>query len=387
MKTGSAGLLITLLFISPPLVTPGCKKQPQSEQSNAPRAHRESTDSQSRIRLPVDFGEWELVASEHDVPRLEVSPISVSFLICEDRHRYEYRPSLIAYSAVIKTSEPYNGFLVQARFGEELDRTKGEGLEFGGAKLCFSEAPYEVDVLAQPKGLRIGGHADEPWRYVGRRDQHGFLFFPPIPDSVTDVLLKIPCKRGGRSKAFTFRFRRSEEPENRVSEQQERGPVDFGKWELADSNCEAYEAGWGTVCWRTSSCKCLWPLKAENLAGGEWEYRIPLGIIVLETQKAYNGFYLDWRGPVRVNFGALWLYLPDSNYELNVVEEPDGLRLNGSELQKPWGHTEKGYSWGVLFFPPIPDSVKEVLLKMPYRNGQTTEMFTFTFRFGGSNEE
>jgi len=144
----------------------------------------------------------------------------------------------------------------------------------------------------------------------------------------------------------------------------------------------------GTICWKTAWSKCLWPLRVKNFAAGTWEYGVPLGIIVVETREAYNGFFLDWRGSEEVKFGAAELCLPESNSELNVVEHPDGLRLNESEVEKePWGHTEKGYSWGVLFFPPIPDSVREVLLKIPYRKGQTTEMFTFSFRFGGSNKE
>ena len=107
----------------------------------------------------------------------------------------------------------------------------------------------------------------------------------------------------------------------------------------------------GTICWKTAWSKCLWPLRVKNFAAGTWEYGVPLGIIVVETREAYNGFFLDWRGSEEVKFGAAELCLPESNSELNVVEHPDGLRLNESEVEKePWGHTEKGYSWGLLFF-------------------------------------
>lgn len=194
MKAASTRLLIGCLVTWMLLGTSDCKKQPEKDEANVLEAEPESRIGGKKIQVPVDLSKWELVDSNYDGSRLDVSPFEPGVVICEGKLRYEHYPTSRDFSLPIETSAPYNGFFVRGRF---------EGLDISGATLCFSEPPYELNVIAHPKGLRVGGHEWPQRRYVGNI---ALLFFPPIPDSARKVVLKIPYSKGEISRAFTFTF-------------------------------------------------------------------------------------------------------------------------------------------------------------------------------------
>ena len=139
--------------------------------------------------------------------------------------------------------------------------------------------------------------------------------------------------------------------------------VSFDGWQLVNSNCDLkYQQG---INWLSDSTKfSISPLGvAFNKYRNMYIYTSPICNSALESKKTYNGFILrvhfkaeELNNPKKINFSNAKLNSPKSGSKLNVITQPENVRLGGGELTTPpWWET-KNSQWGFLLFPQIPNS-------------------------------